>query len=176
MSKIYIFEYFKVCSDHNSNYSISNFGSIIRNKGNQGTYSGRKIKAHKHNYGYLMVDFYQDGERCSYLIHRLVTHYFIGPCPKDKEVNHIDGDKKNNYVDNLEYITSKENINHAIKSGLRNNYGENHSRAKLTKKIVKKIRKDYRNGFSEKEISFKYKLNKSHINKIINYKLWKSVS
>jgi hypothetical protein len=53
-----------------------------------------------------------------YLIHRLVMLTFIGECPKDKQVNHIDGNKQNNRLENLEYITSKENTQHAWKNGL----------------------------------------------------------
>ena len=174
--KKYVFEIFKVCSNHNSNYSISNFGSIIRVKSTQGSGAGRKLSPYINKYGYLRVDFYQDGIRKSHSIHRLVMHYFVGPCPKDREVNHKDGNKQNPYVGNLEYVTSKENIRHAIKLKLRKNYGENHPRSILTKKIVKNIRKDYRDGFTRREIRRKYSLKKEHVYKIVSYKIWKSVS
>lgn len=51
-------------------------------------------------------------------VHRLVAECFIGQCPDGHEVNHIDGAKTNNRVENLEYVTSKENSIHAVKIGL----------------------------------------------------------
>jgi hypothetical protein len=45
-------------------------------------------------------------------VHRLVTAAFIGPCPADMEVNHIDGDKSNNHTSNLEFCTASENLKH----------------------------------------------------------------
>ena len=56
-----------------------------------------------------------------------------------REVNHIDGNKLNNYVDNLEWCTQSENIQHAVATGLKAQ-GEEHGRAKLTNEQVEEIR------------------------------------
>jgi len=65
-------------------------------------------------------------------VHRLVAHCWIGPCPDGLEVNHIDGVKSNNNADNLEYVTSRQNKEHAVAMGLMKSGAEH----RLTKQIV----------------------------------------
>lgn len=68
---------------------------------------------------YKQVSLWKNNKGTSYYIHRLVAEAFI-PNPEGKsEVNHIDGNKQNNHVSNLEWVTSGENSLHASKSGLR---------------------------------------------------------
>ena len=88
------------------NYTIDNFGRV-RN-------ALRHSIAHFYKRGYPAVCLASDGKYKDYMIHRLVAEAFI-PNPGDKpEVNHLDGDKKNNIVSNLEWVTSKENTDHYI--------------------------------------------------------------
>lgn len=69
--------------------------------------------------GYLRVCLTKDKKQHKVLLHRLIAEAFI-PNPDNKEyINHIDGNKRNNSVSNLEWVTPKENVNHAIKYGLR---------------------------------------------------------
>lgn len=68
--------------------------------------------------GYMQTRFTRDGKAKSCLVHRVVAEAFLGPCPEGKEVNHKDGDRKNNKIDNLEYLTRSENMLHAVKLGL----------------------------------------------------------
>ena len=68
--------------------------------------------------GYMIVTLCHEGVRKNKRVHRLLTEAFI-PNPSNKaHVNHIDGNKLNNSLDNLEWATPKENTNHAIKTGL----------------------------------------------------------
>ena len=69
--------------------------------------------------GYLRVNLAKDGTVKTINIHLLVAKHFI-PNPDNKpQINHINGDKNNNSVSNLEWVTGKENIRHAIDTGLR---------------------------------------------------------
>lgn len=95
----------------NDNYSVSNTGRV-RRKGSDNDHSTYEKK------GYLQVDLYKDGERSKKRVNRLVAEAFI-PNPESKpEVNHKDGNKSNNNVDNLEWVTKKENCRHAWDNGL----------------------------------------------------------
>ncbi len=75
--------------------------------------------------GYLSITFNVHNKAKTFKVHRLVAQAFI-PNPKNKpQVNHKDGNKKNNHVDNLEWATESENIQHAYKTNLMNQSGEN---------------------------------------------------
>ena len=96
----------------NPNYAITKFGSVYSRR------TGKKLTPKKNWDGYLRVQLWDNGKCYFAAIHRLVAETFI-PNPEGKPfVNHIDGDKSNNYVGNLEWCTQKENILHAWKTGL----------------------------------------------------------
>ena len=95
----------------NSNYVVSDTGRV-RRAGSSKDCSTRERK------GYMSVDLYEAGQRTTRPIHRLVAEAFI-PNPDNKpEVNHIDGNKHNNAVHNLEWVTHEENCRHAWDAGL----------------------------------------------------------
>lgn len=93
------------------NYLVSNFGKVKRNDVELNPY----IDATK----YSKVGLAQgNGKQKKFLLHRLVAEVFL-PNPESKpEVNHIDGNKQNNCVSNLEWVTRGENVKHASKNGL----------------------------------------------------------
>ena len=89
-------------------YSVSNTGLVMNSKTNY------ILKANKSRKGYLLVGI----ENHSCKVHRLVAEAFI-PNPENKpQVNHIDGNKSNNDVSNLEWVTQEENMKHAVDTGL----------------------------------------------------------
>lgn len=95
-------------------YRISTRGRVISLKGN----IPRILKQAIGNHGYPVVVLYNKGTKQMKLVHRLVAAAFI-PNPENKpEINHIDGNKTNNNVSNLEWIASSENNKHAIQEGL----------------------------------------------------------
>lgn len=98
--------------------------------------------------GYLYATFSMHGKKIKRKIHRLVAQAFI-PNPDGKpQINHIDGNKMNNHVSNLEWCTSTENNRHAVKIGLMKS-GEEFPDAKLTNEQVAWCRRVYISGDKE---------------------------
>ena len=97
----------------NGEYLVSNTGTIMTAK------TGRLLKPTIDEYGYERVALFKMHRTKHYRVHRLVAQAFI-PNPDNKEqVNHIDGNKRNNNVENLEWVTNAENMRHARENGLR---------------------------------------------------------
>lgn len=99
-------------------YMVSNLGNV--KSINYGRYYGeRNIKQRKHKTGYVFVSLCHDGKMLNKLVHRLVAESFMTNTDQKPCVNHIDGNKENNVVTNLEWVTRSENTLHAIDHGLR---------------------------------------------------------
>lgn len=142
-------------------YEITTEGQVINKK------TGRVLKGQPNGKGYLRVSI---GGKLQF-IHRLVATKYI-PNPENKEqVNHIDGNKLNNSVDNLEWVTNQENRNHAIEEGL-HLYGENCPWAKLTQKDVDFIKTLYGKATAT-EIANYYGVSRNTISDIWNNRSWK---
>ena len=93
-------------------YKISNEGKIYSNKINA------IMKTYINNNGYECVQLTKNKKRKHFLVHRLVAKAFIPNIDNKPQVNHIDGNKANNRVENLEWYTNSENQIHAYKNGL----------------------------------------------------------
>ena len=100
-------EIWKPVSGYEDLYEISNFGNVksIRN--------GKILAKCNHKGGYFLVSLKKDGAHSMKSIHRLVATAFIENPLKLRDVNHKDGNKKNNHVDNLEWVSHSENIKHS---------------------------------------------------------------
>lgn len=131
-------------------YAVTEDGRIWNHK--------RKIfmKYHPDADGYLTFRPSRDG-RYSYLkIHRIVAKAFV-PNPENKpQVNHLDGDKTNNHASNLEWCTAKENMHHAIRTGLIRQDGDQHVNAKLTREEVLTIRNRLVEGCSHRSLAIQH--------------------
>lgn len=116
-------------------------GYEVSDKGRVRSFKSGKAKILKPGLrsGYFFVILSNNGVKQTKDIHRLVAEAFLG-IPKEKlEVNHKNGKKTDNRLENLEWVSHAENMRHADELGLRNIKGENHPRSKLTNEEVLKI-------------------------------------
>lgn len=108
-------------------YQISNLGRVrsLDKYDRLGRFHKGKILAIKDNgVGYLTLPLNRDGKQKMALVHRLVASVFV-PNPNGySQVNHIDGNKKNNHADNLEWCTQSQNLKHAVDTGLHKAFGQ----------------------------------------------------
>jgi hypothetical protein len=163
---------------------VSNFGNvrtidrlIIRSNGRKCFYKGQDLKPMIRS-GYPSVTLPDpiSRKRTSQTIHAMVALAFIGVRPQGYCINHIDGNKLNNCVENLEYCTYSENKIHAYKNGLHNsNLGENHHSAKLTRNDVVIIRDRLAKGDSPEKIASNYGVKGSTIRNINRFRTWNHI-
>lgn len=126
--------------------------------------------------GYLSYNLCKNNIQKKKTIHRLIAIAFV-PNPDNKPcINHIDGNKLNNNIDNLEWVTHKENIQHASNFGLMSGRQHLiHPSTKLYEKDIINIRLLLTQGISLLKISILYKVSKTLISQIKLGKKWKRV-
>ena len=114
--------------------------------------------------------------------HRLVALAFLGPQPIGMEVNHIDGNKLNPHVTNLEWVTSRQNKQHAWRLGLRNrshlplNYGEKNGASRLTETSIRLIHMQHQQGVSLRRLAREFKVDRNTIRKVTRGITWKHIA
>lgn len=162
-------------------YQASNSGQIrsvdrfvLRKDGRYQICKGRILRPFQGTTcNYLSIQFSKDNIPSKHLIHRLIAYTFLDLNPESKlEVNHKDGNRHNNSVDNLEIVTHQQNIDHSIRTGLKNDYGENHKNAKITNADAEEMRQMWRRGVLQKDIAECFGVSKQLVNCVINYKTY----
>jgi hypothetical protein len=156
-------------------YEVSNYGNVrsfVRKK-------GELLIPNVNNRGYYKIYLYKKGcKRKETPIHRLVAKHFLPNYFKGAHINHKDGNKLNNYIDNLEWCTLSDNIKHAITTLSRHAFrnGEVNLKSKLTNEQVLEIRQKYSTGnTSYKKLSAEYGVYKSTIGRIVKKKNWNHI-
>lgn len=86
--------------------------------------------------GYMKVQLQMNGECSQLLVHRLVALHFLPNPYGHEQVNHIDGDKTNNAVGNLEWVSREQNIQHSLKAGLRRGFMSPEERRPLLDRVL----------------------------------------
>lgn len=127
------------------NYFVSSNGCVFSTK--RGVM--KELKKEISKAGYERVRFYNKGVNKLYLVHRLVLSVFTGGM-KDLFVNHIDGNKSNNNLENLEWCTHSENVKHAFATGLNNS---SKARKRVSLENIFRIMGMHNNGESSEKIS-----------------------
>ena len=133
----------------------------------------RYKKQYTNRKGYMFVSLYINGKSHTFFIHRLVLMTF-NPIEgmEDLQVNHIDGNKQNNYIGNLEWCTQSENQKHAFEHGLIDRKGTKNSQCRLTEQQVIEIANMIMDGIPYTKIMKKYNISKSLLSAIRNKRLW----
>lgn len=114
----------------NNNYEINDIGQV-RNKKTK-----KVLNYWKSSNGYLQVSLFNKGKQKTYYVHRLVANNFIENKCNYKEINHIDCNKENNSIENLEWCDRKHNMKEVYRNNLRKLvYGKDHPSSKKIKQI-----------------------------------------
>lgn len=159
----------KVSSNHN--YSVSSLGRIRRDTGPT---AGKIRKLHTNKWGYIVVDLHGNGKPRLATVHRLVALAFIGD-GYGMDINHKNGVKWDNSVENLEFCTKSQNTIHAYSSGLiQATSGAAHWSAKIDGHKASAIRNFYSYGFYQKDIAEKFGVSVPLVSMIVNNVIWQS--
>ena len=183
-------------------YQVSTYGRVKSFH----TKKGKILKQRINRRGYCYVTLYNNDETKQKSVHSLVVLTFIGPYPKGMEINHINGIKLDNTVNNLEYCTHIFNVEHAKKNKLYKYGDESSSRknpetvsrgnkhytkqhpelvargekagpSKLKDKQIKEIRTLYNSGsFTQRDLAKMFNTKQQNIFAIVNNKSWKHLS
>lgn len=157
-------------------YSVSNFGRVRRDARAKGCLVGRILVSCINTRGYLTLNLQylaDNNRRARRTVHSLVAEAFIGPRPPKMDVNHIDGDKANNRVSNLEYLSRGDNHRHAFRLGLRQgcNFPPK-PRVNLTPGDIRDIRASH---YSQRWLASRYGISKTTIGFIKRRLTWADV-
>jgi hypothetical protein len=149
-----------------------NVYSVLRQRynslGRLYTYKPKRIKPIAHETGYQVVNLCLDGEIRTIRLHRIIAEHLI-PNPHNKPfVNHKDGNKANNVISNLEWVTELENTEHAIKSGLFKVNGFDNPYSKFTQEDALIMQRLELYGLSKVEIGKVFSCNRNTVRKCIN--------
>ena len=142
-------------------YEVSDYGRVRRLRAARGT-QGSILNGSLDCCGYRRVSLWKHNRGKTVRIHRLVTAAFLGS-PGDREPNHIDGDKTNNRLSNLEYVTRSENLRHSYRLGMHRR-SRNH---KFDSGLVATIRR-LAKALPQREIARRLGVSASGVNMIVN--------
>jgi hypothetical protein len=149
------------------NYMITDKGKVYSK------ISNKYLKNCSDSMGYEIVTLYKYAKKKTRTIHRLVAEAFIENPLNKKEVNHKDGNKQNNNISNLEWVSRSENQKHAFNTGLQKPVrGENHGNSKLKKHDISAIKLLSKTGYKHQVIADYFNVSRRCIGLIIKGQRW----
>ncbi len=161
-------------------YEVSSNGRVksidrvlIDRIGREKLFKGRILSTHLDRYGYPICKLWMGSKGKTSTVHRLVAISFLENENNKPQVNHIDGNKENNSIDNLEWVTNSENDIHAFEIGLRTTRrGVDCNFTKLTDEVVLSIRDMKKKGATQRHIAQTFNISEGNVSQIINRKRW----
>lgn len=132
-------EFWRAIEDY-PDYEVSHLGRVRRVTRARNAPAGALLSTNARRNGYPSVDLCRAGIKRTLLVHRLVATAFLGQPAAGQIVNHRNGDRQNNRVENLEWTSSSGNVQHSYDIGLSDARGERNGAAKLTNEAVLAIR------------------------------------
>lgn len=173
-------EIWKPITEYEGLYEVSNLGRvrsldrIVRHSpGKTKQAKGQIIKPINHNLGYLVVGLANENKIIRKYIHRLVGLHFLTQYSEGQVINHIDTNKRNNVVSNLEWCDAKQNAEHAVNHGRYSPITNRLVPRKLTLENVEAIRQARQAGVTLKVLAKQFGIDKSTVGKVANFKIWK---
>ena len=158
-------------------YSASSLGNIRRETPKRGTNRKRHLRVTRLSSGYPYLSITRNRTRKNFFVHRLVLEAFVGPPPTPQhECNHKNGIRSDNRIENLEWVTRKQNMRHSFEIlGRQTLKGSRHNKAKFSDDQIADIRQSP-SSISNKELASQYGVSHSTIHRIRTYRLWKHLS
>ena len=164
---------------YEEHYSASNFGNVKRVQTRSGSPSGRPLKTGSRR-DYANYTLSLDNVQKTFCAHRLVWEAFHGPIPVGLQINHKNGDKRDNRLDNLEVCTASENMVHAYRTlgrdPSRPQRGEKNGRAKLKTADIAEIKRLRALGWSQQRIADQFCVNQTLISGILRGQFWREAA
>lgn len=127
--------------------------------------------------GYGWLTLWRKRKKKSYHVHQVIAFAFLGPRPQGLCVNHKDGNKLNNLPSNLEYVTFKENMQHALRTGLRKNHrrGSDNPASRHTEEQIRTVLL-LEGTATQRAIARLVGMNYRQVNNVLRGRTWKHVT
>lgn len=168
------FEEWKPIEDFEGIYEVSDKGRIKRIKGTNSTKAGHILTQCLSPTGYSRVTLSRGNKHKDGRVHRIVAETFLGNPPTIiHQVNHKNGIRNDNRVENLEWVTPRENVRHSFTLGREAASGENHPNSKLNWDLVTKIRSMFNDGVKQVDISAILGINRGTVNDVVRKRCWR---
>lgn len=158
-------EQWKMVTGYEGLYMVSDKGNV------KGLKSGKILSNKRFNPdGYIQVALRKDGKAKEFMVHRLVAQEFLEKPsdPNKTTINHKNGVKTDNYVENLEWFSMSEQMQHAYDTGLKKPIKGSEVLTKEEMEEIKRTYKRYKHGFGSVALAKKYGVESTTILRVIN--------